>query len=128
LLYDAFGKTFSYVPSLHVSLFSDATLDNSLILTFQFKRDLQIVNTLFDQVEQHYHISGKPLHVADPTKSLFRIMDVAEFEAMDDRDLQDIHARQHVLVRGPSKGSYQFDREAMLTLTDPGVVICVHGA
>ena len=80
-----------------------------------------------DRVEQDFHSSGKPLHVADPGRSMFRIMTVQEFDGMEDEELQTLHARHHLIVTGYPQASYGFDAKGMATLAPPSRVFTIHG-
>jgi hypothetical protein len=80
-----------------------------------------------DRVEQDYHSTGKPLHVADPSRSLFRIISLQDFNGMNDRQLQDLHAHSHVLVTGIPVEQFGFDAEGMETLAPPERVFTIHG-
>jgi hypothetical protein len=82
---------------------------------------------LMDRVEQDFHSSGKPLHVADPSHSMFRILTVQEFDEMEDDELQNLHTHYHLLVTGYPQASFGFDPEGLATLASPSRVFTIHG-
>jgi hypothetical protein len=79
------------------------------------------------RVEQDFHSSGKPLHVADPGRSMFRIMTVQEFNRIEDKQLQDMHAHHHLLVTGYPQAPYGFDAKGLAMLASPSRVFTIHG-
>ena len=85
------------------------------------------VTELIDRVEQDYHSTGKPLHLADPSRSLFRIISLHDFNRMSDDQIQDLHARSHVLVTGIPEEQFGFDAEGMETLAPPDRVVTIQG-
>jgi hypothetical protein len=64
---------------------------------------------LMNRVKQGFYSSGKPLHVADPSHSMFQIMTIQELNQMEDKELQDMHAHHHLLVSGYPQVLYGFD-------------------
>lgn len=82
---------------------------------------------LMDRVEQDFHTSGWPLHIADPSRSNFRILTVQEFEQMEDEELQAMHANHHLLVTGYPQAPYGFDAKGLAMLAPPSRVFIIHG-
>lgn len=80
-----------------------------------------------DRVEQDFHSPGKPLHVTDPNRSIFRIMTLHDFSKMSDMELQVLHAQYHLLVTGYPEASFGFDAKGMATLAAPSRVFTVQG-
>ncbi|KAF8227678.1 hypothetical protein L208DRAFT_1067131, partial [Tricholoma matsutake] len=66
------------------------------------------------------------LHVADPTRSMFRIMTVQELNQMEDQELQDVHARHHLLITGYPEAPYGFDTKGLAMLAPPSGVFTIH--
>jgi hypothetical protein len=82
---------------------------------------------LMDRVERDFHSTGKPLHVADPSRSMFRIISLQDFNGMSDEQLQDLHANFHVLVTGYPQAPFGFDAKGMATLAAPSRVFTIQG-
>ena len=81
----------------------------------QFTNDMgKIVNVMKAVVGQYS--GGLPLHIADPTRSAFRILSKAEFDEMSDRDVIDGLRKQHFLITGASDPAFRFDRDGMRTV------------
>ena len=81
----------------------------------QFTNDMgKIVNVMKAVVGQYS--GGLPLHIADPTRSAFRILSKAEFDEMSDRDVIDGLRKQHFLIMGASDPAFRFDRDGMRTV------------
>jgi hypothetical protein len=59
-----------------------------------------------DRVEQDFHSPGHPLHVADPSRSMFRIMTVQDLEKINHMAVQELHAHYHLLVTGYPEMSF----------------------
>ncbi|KAF8803030.1 hypothetical protein BYT27DRAFT_7003283, partial [Phlegmacium glaucopus] len=78
-----------------------------------------------DRVERDFHSTGKPLHVADPSRSMFRIISLQDFNGMSDKQLQDLHANFHVLVTGYPQAPFGFDTKGMATLAAPSRVFTI---
>lgn len=85
------------------------------------------VMRLMDRVEQDFSSPGNPLHIADPSRSMFRIMTLQEFDDMKDEQLQELHVSHHLLVHGYSEASYGFDAQGMETLATPTRVFTIQG-
>ena len=58
---------------------------------------------------------GLPLHIANPTRSAFRILSQAEFDKMSDREVIDGLRKQHFLITGTSEPPLAFDEDGMRT-------------
>lgn len=80
-----------------------------------------------DRVERDFHSTGKPLHAADPSRSMFRIFSVQDFNRMNDEQLQDLHAHFHILVTGCTQEPFGFDTEGMATLATPSDLFTMQG-
>lgn len=80
-----------------------------------------------DRVEQDFHCTGRPLHVADPGRSMFRIVSLQDFLRMSELEVQDLHARSHILVTGYPQESFGFDANGMATLAAPSRVFTIQG-
>jgi hypothetical protein len=80
------------------------------------------------RVEQDFHSSGQPLHVADPARSMFRIMTLQQLNQMEDKELQYLHAHHHLLITGYPQPPYGFDAKGLAMLAPPSRVFTIHGA
>ena len=78
-------------------------------------------------MEQDFHHTGKPLHVADPSRSLFHIVSLQDFEQMSDQEVQNLHAQSHILVTGYPQESFGFDEKGMATLAARSRVFTIQG-
>ena len=85
------------------------------------------VTQLMDRVEQDFHSPGMPLHVTDPSRSMFRVMTVQDFNSRSIEELQELHARYHVLVTGYPQASFGFDSKGMATLSTRTRVFTIQG-
>jgi hypothetical protein len=98
-----------------------------LNLFIQHQKDLDMVTQLMDRVEQDFDSPGKPLHVADPSRSMFCIMTVHDFDKMLDTEVQELHGHHHLLITGYPQASFGFDAKGMETLAPTSKVFTVQG-
>jgi hypothetical protein len=80
-----------------------------------------------DRVERDFHSTGKPLHVADPSRSMFHIISLQDFYKMSHEDVQKLHAHKHLLVTGCTQSRVAFNAKGMNLLTDPERVFTIQG-
>jgi hypothetical protein len=80
-----------------------------------------------DRVEQDFHHTGKPLHVADPSRSMFHIITLQDFNQMSDQEVQALHTHSHILITGYPQESFGFDEKGMATLAAPSRVFTIQG-
>lgn len=80
-----------------------------------------------DRVERDFHSSGKPLHVADPSRSMFHVISLQDFNGMSDERLQDLHAHFNIIVTGCPQEPFGFDAKGMATLAPPSRIFTIHG-
>jgi hypothetical protein len=80
-----------------------------------------------DRVEKDFHHSGKPFHVADPSRSMFYIVSLQDFDKMSDQEVQALHAHSHILVTGHPQESFGFDAKGLATLAAPTRVFTIQG-
>ena len=93
----------------------------------QHQSDLDSVMQLIDLVEKDYHSSGLPLHVAEPSRSAFRIIDARQFNSLMDEEIQALFSRQHILVTGLPQETFEFDERGMATLAHPSKLLTIQG-
>lgn len=83
---------------------------------------------LIDRVEKDFDPSGKPLHVANPQLSMFRILSLAQFNQLTDQQVQELHGQHHLLVTGYPPAAFEFDARGMATLAPPSRIFTIQGA
>lgn len=77
-------------------------------------------------VRQSY-MDSKPLHIASPDQSVFRVMSADAFRSSSSTDIQLLFAKQHIVVYGLHVEAMQFDQYGMQTLTMPSKHFTVQG-
>jgi hypothetical protein len=77
-------------------------------------------------VIQNY-INSKPLHIASPDQSVFRVMSIEAFKSSSSADIQLLFSKQHIVVYGLHVEAMQFDQNGMQTLTMPSKHFTVQG-
>lgn len=88
--------------------------------------DVTWFNDMMDAAENHY-VNGKPRHISDPSTSVFKVLTKDEFEDMEDREIQSILLRQHILITKGKKPKYGFDLDGLETLAPLDKPIIIHG-
>jgi hypothetical protein len=77
-------------------------------------------------VRQNY-VDSKPLHIASPDQSVFRVVSVDAFRSSSSADIQLLFSKQHIIVYGLHVEAMQFDQHGMQTLTMPSKHFTVQG-
>ena len=66
-------------------------------------------------VERGY-INGLPLHIADPERSIFKIMMEEEYQSSSIKTIQSHLRTKHLIVTNRDKRRYRFDESGLRTL------------
>lgn len=66
-------------------------------------------------VERGY-IDGLPLHIANPARSVFKIMTEEEYQSSPIATIQNILRAKHILITDREKSKHQFDEKGLRTL------------
>ncbi len=91
---------------------------------------MEHMNSLFARIEEGY-VQGRPLHVENNQtlamkKSVFRIIDEAEFLKMEQLDVQELLREQHIVVTGIRHRQRSFE-EALLDIAPLDWVTSIQG-
>lgn len=93
---------------------------------FQVKEDLVFLEA-FDKAIQAGFVDGRPLHIADPEKSAFRVMTETEFEEKPIEEIQEILREKHIIVMDIQSAPLKFDAENLSTLWNLLAVTHIQG-
>lgn len=92
----------------------------------QNEADLKRLADVVDALKSSY-VGGKPLHVAAPDKSVFRVCTSSEFNELGDAKVQQILQSRHILVTGIEGPEVTFDLEALSELRLLSTVDTIQG-
>lgn len=70
---------------------------------------------------------GTPLHISNPQKSTFKILDYAEFCSLSAQALQEIFSEQNIVVTNYPCNKGDFDEVAMELIAAESKPITIHG-
>ena len=70
---------------------------------------------------------GLPPHLADPSRSAFRILTNDEYTQMSTADILDIFSRQNIVITGIPVEKRSFDADTLETLTNMDTVVSIQG-
>jgi hypothetical protein len=93
---------------------------------FQFDDRVAQVKTFFDNIEAG-HLNGKPLHVADPAKSLFDIICAEEFINLSAKQIQSRLRYKNIVVTGMEHPNMKFDKGGLLSFCTMDQTISIQG-
>ncbi|KAF8803042.1 hypothetical protein BYT27DRAFT_7110523 [Phlegmacium glaucopus] len=125
MLCDIFGEKVPYVPLVHVS----PSVKPGIKLQFkpgQHPEQRSFISRLLTRIEKDYHESGLPLYLAEPSRSMIKIMTLEEFNRRSAKELQDLHASHHLLVTGYPEPTFGFDEVGLETLASPMQAFAIH--
>jgi hypothetical protein len=88
--------------------------------------DVDWFNKLYKKVAKHY-IAGVPWHKSCPDKSAFSVIEAQEFDKLSAFEVQDMFAKQHILVYGLPCRKQDFGETGILTLAPPNRVFTIQG-
>ena len=106
--YDAFGRPHTFTPRLQV------------------QEDVSFLNKFADAVKNDYK-DGVPLHVADPDKSVFKIMTEEEFKGKSVYEIQEIFRHRHIIVTGIETPGVEFGSAGLAKLARLDSVTHIQG-
>ena len=93
---------------------------------YQLEEDL--LNLLqFDKAIRDGFVDGKPLHVADPEKSAFKVMTESEFEQKSVEEIQEIFRRKHIVITDMRSPPLKFDAKGLRTLSPLSRITFIQG-
>jgi hypothetical protein len=76
---------------------------------------------------QENYVDGMPLFVANPKRSIFKIMTETEYRARPIPDILEILRSQHIVVKKRSITDCKFDEEGLRTLRPLNEPVVIHG-
>jgi hypothetical protein len=100
--------------------------DVSTDVCTQHKEDVKWFNGVARIVSKDF-VAGIPLHIAQPEKSIFKVMTQEEFNLLSDKEMQDTWKKSHIVRTGLPIPGYGFDKSGMATLTYPSKVFTIQG-
>lgn len=127
ILYSVFGEKVRYAPLAHVSPSLNPYIEPECN-PGQFSKQNDFISELLTRIEKDYHESGRPLHLADPSLSMIKIMTLEEFNNKSAKELQHLHASNHILVTGYPDPTFGFDKVGLGTLASPSQRFTIHGS
>ena len=80
----------------------------------------------YEAIRARYQ-EGRPLHLSDPDKSVFVVMDEMEYEAKTVPEIQEIFRRKHIIVTEMRSPPLQFNEEGLSTLAALNSVTHIQG-
>ena len=93
---------------------------------FQYDDRVAQIKTFFDNIEAG-HLDGKPLHIADPAKSLFDIISAEEFENLSAKQIQSRLRYKNIVVTGMEHPKIKFDKDGLRSLCTIDQTISIQG-
>ena len=76
---------------------------------------------------QRNYVNGKPLFLADPSRSIFKILSDSEYRTYPIWKIQEILRTKHIVVMGRPMQDYKFDERGLRTLRPLNEPITIHG-
>ena len=126
------SSTLSFLVEMHVRVSYWLPLDLSGWLSFQTNEDIDWLHGFYDAIISEYipePISGidLPLHLAEPSRSAFRILTNDEYAQMSTAEILDIFSRQNIVITGITAEKRPFDADTLETLTTMDTVVSIQG-
>ena len=87
---------------------------------------LNMVMELNGSLQQNY-VNGKPLFLAEPSRSIFKILSDSEYRTCPIRKIQEILRTKHIVVTDRRMQDYKFDERGLRTLRPLNEPITIHG-
>lgn len=76
---------------------------------------------------QRNYVNGKPLFLADPSRSIFKILSDSEYRTCPIRKIQEILRTKHIVVTNRRMHDYKFDERGLRALRPLNDPITIHG-
>jgi len=76
---------------------------------------------------QENDVEGKPLFIAEPTQSIFKILTDDEYQACSTQEIQDYLRTQHIVVKDRKIPNHKFDENGLRTLRPLNDPVTIHG-
>ncbi|KIM40847.1 hypothetical protein M413DRAFT_27977 [Hebeloma cylindrosporum] len=80
------------------------------------------LNTLI----QKSYVNGTPLFLAEPSRSIFKIMKEVEYRACGTREIQEILRTKHIVVKNCQIQNHKFDERSLRTLRPLSETVTIH--
>ena len=123
--FDANGTEHRFIPECHVS-YSASCISSPNNLGFQLEERVPQLKSFFDKIEAS-HANGKPLHLADPERSMFDIISSEDFESLSAAQIQERLRRKNIIVTGLKHANVNFDKAGLRELCPLDRVVSIQG-
>ena len=81
---------------------------------------------LNDAIKDNY-VDGKPLFIADPDQSIFKIMTENEYQSCSSQKIQEYLRTHHIVVKDRRIPHHKFDENGLRTLRPLNEPVTIHG-
>ena len=99
---------------------------SSLINFLKSQIMLNMLMELNGSLQRNY-VNGKPLFLAEPSRSIFKILSDSEYRTCPIRKIQEILRTKHIVVMDRRMQDYKFDERGLRTLRPLNEPITIHG-
>jgi hypothetical protein len=70
---------------------------------------------------------GKPLFIADPEQSIFKVLTETEYQSCSTRQIQEYLRTKHIIVKHRQIPTHRFDENGLRTLRPLNEPVTIHG-